>query len=363
MDSMKNNNFWKNKNVLITGHTGFKGSWLTLLLYSFGAKVTGYAIDPISKPNFFDDLNLSKYLKKDFRENISNLEKLKKIIKKIKPSIIFHLVGQSSVLVSYKDPLDTINANVNGTVNLLEAARNCKSVKSMVLITSDKVYLNLEEKKKFKEADKLGGHDLYSSSKAACDILADSYIKSFYKDSKCNIGIARSGNCIGGGDWTKDRIVKDCVEAFIFNKKLVLRSPKATRPWQHVLEPLFGYLKLAEKLFIDKNKKFVGAWNFGPNLKENLTVLDLAKEGKKILNSRSKIQILKSPFYESSNLSIDSTKSKKNLNWKLVLNAKQSIRMTFEWYNCFYNNRKKIIEFTFNQVDSYKKSLKNFLVK
>ena len=360
---MKKYHFWKNKNVLITGHTGFKGSWLTLLLYSLGAKVTGYAKNPISKPNFFDDLNLGKYLKKDFRENITDLEKLNKVLKIIKPSVIFHLVGQSSVLQSYEDPLDTVNANVNGTVNLLEAARSCKSIKSIVLVTSDKVYLNLEEKKKFKETDKLGGYDLYSSSKAACDILADSYIKSFYKNSKCNIGIVRSGNCIGGGDWTKDRIVKDCVVSFVNNKKLVLRSPKATRPWQHVLEPLFGYLKLAEKLFNIKNKNFEGAWNFGPNLKQNLTVLDLAKEGKKILKSKSKIQIIKSPFYESNNLSIDSTKSKKKLNWKLVLNAKQSIRMTFEWYDCFYNNKGKIIEFTFNQIESYQKRLKKFLVK
>ena len=178
MNLMKKYNFWKNKNVLITGHTGFKGSWLTLLLYSFGAKVTGYAKNPISKPNFFDDLALGKFLKKDFRENITDLEKLNKVIKRIKPSVIFHLVGQSSVLQSYKDPLDTVNANVIGTVNLLQAARSCKSVKSIVLVTSDKVYLNLEEKKKFKEADKLGGYDLYSSSKAACDILEiDTFIE------------------------------------------------------------------------------------------------------------------------------------------------------------------------------------------
>ncbi len=353
---MKKKIFWKNKKVLLTGHTGFKGSWLTLLLHSFGAKVTGYAINPISKPNFFDDLKLGKFLQQDFRENICNLKKLKKIIQKTKPSVIFHLVGQSSVLKSYVDPLDTVNTNVNGTVNLLEASRSCKSIRSIVLITSDKVYLNLDEKKKFKEDDKLGGYDLYSSSKAACDILAESYIKSFYKGAKCNVGIARSGNCIGGGDWTKDRIVKDCVEAFIFNKKLILRSPKTTRPWQHVLEPLFGYLKLAEKLFT--NKRFVGAWNFGPNLKQNLTVQELAMEGKKILSSKSKIQILKSSFYESNNLSIDSTKSRKQLNWKLALNSKQSIRMTFEWYNCFYNNRKKIIEFTFNQIKNYQKKLK-----
>jgi len=310
-------NFWKNKKVLITGHTGFKGSWLTLILHSLGAKIIGYALDPISKPNFFDDLNLGKFLKKDVRSDISDLKKIKKVINNFKPSIIFHLVGQSSVFVSYKDPLDTVSANVNGTVNLLEAARSCNSIKSIVLLTTDKVYLNLEEKKKFKESDKLGGYDLYSSSKAACDILASSYIKSFYKKSKCNIGIARAGNCIGGGDWTKDRIVKDCVDAFIFNKKLVIRSPKATRPWQHVLEPLSGYMKLAEQLFNKKGKKFVGAWNFGPNLKQNLTVLNLAKEGKKIMKSKSKIKIVKSQLHEASNLAIDITKAKKFLNWKL----------------------------------------------
>ena len=278
---MKNNNFWKNKKVLITGHTGFKGSWLTLLLHSFGAKINGYALNPISKPNFFDGLNLGKFLSKDFRSDISNLKKLKNVIKKVKPNIIFHFIGQSSVFVGYKDPLDTVNANVNVTVNLLEAARSSKTIKSIVIVTSDKVYLNLEKKRKFRETDILGGHEMYGSSKAASDILASSYIKSFYKNSKCNVGIARSGNCIGGGDWTKDRIVKDCIESFISNKKLTIRSPKATRPWQHVLEPLFGYLKLAENLFKKNGKKFVGAWNFGPNLKQNLTVLNLAKEGKK----------------------------------------------------------------------------------
>ncbi len=354
---MKNNNFWKNKKILITGHTGFKGSWLTLLLHSFGAKITGYALNPISKPNFFDGLNLGKFLSKDFRSDISNLKKLKNVIKKVKPNIIFHFIGQSSVFVGYKDPLDTVNANVNGTVNLLEAARSSKTIKSIVIVTSDKVYLNLERKRKFRETDILGGHEMYGSSKAASDILASSYIKSFYKNSKCNVGIARSGNCIGGGDWTKDRIVKDCIESFISNKKLTIRSPKATRPWQHVLEPLFGYLKLAENLFKKNGKKFVGAWNFGPNLKQNLTVLNLAKEGKKILNSKSKILILKSPLYEAKHLSIDITKSKKNLKWKLILNAKQSIKMTFDWYNCFYNDKKEIMNFTFNQIESYKKKL------
>ena len=339
---MSKKNFWKNKKVLITGHTGFKGSWLTLILHSLGAKIIGYALDPISKPNFFDDLNLGKFLKKDIRSDISDLKKLKKVLNSFKPSIIFHLVGQSSVFVSYKDPLDTVNANVNGTVNLLESARSCKSIKSIVLLTTDKVYLNLEEKKKFKETDKLGGYDLYSSSKAAGDILAASYIKSFYKNSKCNIGIARAGNCIGGGDWTKDRIVKDCVEAFVHNKNLLIRSPNATRPWQHVMEPICGYLKLAEKLSGKNGQKFLGSWNFGPN-NINLSVLNLAKLGKKIFNSKSKIIINKNKKnikHEAKYLSLNSKKSLRYLNWKVYMKPELSLKLTFNWFKVFYQNKK-----------------------
>ena len=348
-------NFWKNKKVFITGHTGFKGSWLTLILSRLEAKITGYALNPISKPNFFDNLNLTKYLYKEYRENILNFNKLRKAIKITQPHIIFHLAAQSSVLESYKTPKDTINVNISGTANLLEASKSIKSIKSIIIATTDKVYLNLEKRKPFSENDKLGGHDIYSGSKAATEIITQSYYDSFFKNGKCNLATVRSGNCIGGGDWTKDRIVKDCAENFIKNKDLTIRYPKATRPWQHVLEPLFGYLSLSMKLF--KSSKYCGSWNFGPKQKNNLTVIEVAKFGKKFLFSKSKIKIKKSRLYESTNLSLNSQKSQSLLKWKTKMDAKLSLKLAFEWYAFFYKNKSKskIIDFTFKQIDFYKK--------
>ena len=351
---MKKNNFWKNKTVFITGHTGFKGSWLVLLLKSLGANVVGYALHPITKPNFFDGLNLSKYLKKDYRDNIENLSNLRKAIKQTSPSIVFHLAAQSSVLVSYHKSIETVKTNVVGTANFLESIKDIKKIKAAIIVTTDKVYLNLEKKKKFKETSRLGGYDLYSASKAASEIITDSYVKSFHSKNNCKVATVRSGNCIGGGDWTKDRIIKDCVDSFIGNKKLILRSPNATRPWQHVLEPLLGYLKLAEKLHDDKKNKYVGAWNFGPNTNNNLKVKQIAIYGKKIFNSKSKIIIEKKKFHESENLSLDSSKSLSLLNWKINLTAYQALKMTFEWFKIFHKKKHKqeIIDFSFKQIDS-----------
>ena len=347
-------NFWKNKKVFITGHTGFKGSWLTLVLHSLGAKIAGYSLNPITNPNFFDNLNLDKYLVKDYRQDINDFKKLNKAIKNFKPSIIFHLAAQSSVLVSYQEPKKTVLANVMGTTNLLESIKNTKSIKSAIIVTTDKVYLNLEKKHKFKESAKLGGFDLYSSSKAACDMIAESYIKSFFSKKNCGVAIVRSGNCIGGGDWTKDRIVKDCAEAFAKNRKLIIRSPNATRPWQHVLDPLFGYLKLAKKIF--DNKRYNGPWNFGPNKKNNLKVKQLAIIGKKIFNSNSKILLKKKKFYESENLSLDSSKAKKYLNWITKLSDKEALNLTFNWYKNFYkiSNKESLIKLSLEQIKVFK---------
>ena len=348
-------NFWKNKKVFVTGHTGFKGSWLCLLLHSLGAKVTGYALDPISKPNFFDDLRLKKYLVKDYRKNIKNFKLLKKALTDFKPSIVFHLAAQSSVLVSYKNPLDTVSTNVMGTTNLLESIKNLKSVKSAVIVTTDKVYLNLEKQKKFKEDSKLGGFDLYSSSKAACDIISESYLKSFFSKNNCGLAIVRSGNCIGGGDWTKDRIVEDCAESFSKNKNLLIRSPNASRPWQHVLDPLCGYIILANKLYF--SKKFSGSWNFGPNKKNNLKVKEIVKIGKKIFKSNSKISYERMKYYESEHLSLDSSKSYKLLKWKTRFFEKMALNLTFDWYKKFYEKKsiKTLISLSFNQIDKFKK--------
>jgi CDP-glucose 4,6-dehydratase len=351
--------FWKNKKILITGHTGFKGSWLTLILNILGAKVVGYALDPISQPNFFDGCRLNKFIFKDYRSDIKNLKKLSAVTKKFKPEIIFHLAAQSSVLVSYKSPSATISTNVIGTTNILEVIKSCKSIKSAVIVTTDKVYQNLEQRIKFREDSSLGGHDIYSGSKAACEILTQSYIKSFFSaKNNCRIATVRSGNCIGGGDWTKDRLVKDCAESFLKNKKLVIRNPSATRPWQHVMEPLFGYLKLSEKLY--KRKNFVGAWNFGPNNKSNLRAIEVAKFSKKFLNSNSRIIVKKSKLYESTNLSLNSSKSLQNLKWKTRMNAKQALLLRLIWYKFFNENssKRKIINYSISQIQDYIKEFK-----
>lgn len=352
-------NFWKNKKVLITGHTGFKGSWLTLILNNLGAKIVGYALDPISKPNFFDGCELNKFIFKDYRSDIRNLKKLYSVTKKFKPEIVFHLAAQSSVLVSYRNSLDTIATNVIGTANMLEVIKSCRSIKSAVIVTTDKVYQNLEQKIKFKEVSSLGGHDIYSGSKAACEILTQSYMKSFFlATNNCRIATVRSGNCIGGGDWTKDRLVKDCAESFLQNKKLVIRHPNATRPWQHVMEPLFGYLKLSEKLY--KIKNFEGAWNFGPNNKSNLRVIEVAKFSKKFLNSNSRILVKKSKLYESTNLSLNSSKSFQNLKWKTRMNARQALMLSLSWYKFFNDNpsKHKIINYSISQIQDYIKKFK-----
>ena len=352
--------FWKNKKVLITGHTGFKGSWLVLILHALGAKIYGYALNPVTKPNLFDSLNLKKYLEKDYRANILNQKKLKHVLEKVKPSILIHLAAQSEVLESYKFPKKTIETNIIGTMNILELIKKAKFLKSAIIVTTDKVYLNLEKKLSFNEGSKLGGTDIYSSSKAAVEILTSSYTKSFFKNHKCKIATVRSGNCIGGGDWSRNRILKDCVTSFAKNKNLIVRSPESTRPWQHVIEPLVGYLKLSEKLFFDKKEKYVGAWNFGPKTKNNLKVKELAYFGKKIFRSKSKIIFKKNAFYESKNLSLNSMKAFEYLNWKTLLSAKVSLKMTFEWYKKFYDKKSnnEILKFTFNQIKDYLKKLK-----
>jgi CDP-glucose 4,6-dehydratase len=353
-------NFWKNKSVFITGHTGFKGSWLTLILKNLGANVSGYALNPITNPNFFDGLQLGSLLNTDFREDILNYKKLEKVINKVQPDIVFHLAAQSSVLESYNKPASTVSTNVMGTINVLEAVKKVKSIKSVIIVTTDKVYQNLDDGTLFKEDSKLGGHDIYSSSKAACEILTQSYVKSFFFNSNCNVATVRSGNCIGGGDWTKDRIIKDCAVSFSKNKSLTIRNPNSTRPWQHVIEPLFGYIKLAEKLYLSKNKKFVGSWNFGPNRK-NMKVLELANIGKKIFNSNSRIIISKKlkKYHEAKYLALNSRKAMDKLQWRIMLSNKLSLQFTFDWFKNFYQNKNKkyLINFSIKQIEEYKKIL------
>ncbi len=356
-----NKKFWKNKKVLITGHTGFKGGWLSVLLNLLGSKIYGYAKDPKGKYNFYDETGISKLYENDYRNDIQNLDSLKKRIKQTKPEIIFHLAAQSSVIESFKDSKNTIMSNIIGTANILEAIKNETCVKGVVIVTTDKVYQNYKVRKHFKEESMLGGDDIYSGSKACCEILTNSYRESFFSKSNCNIATVRAGNCFGGGDWTKDRIVKDSLECFYHNKNLVLRNPEATRPWQHVMEPLVGYLILAEKLYSKKGKNYSVAWNFGPSSKQNMKVLKLAKKIHNKINSKSKILInrkekkfhnKKFKIFESKDLNIDSVKAAKLLNWKPHLSIDESVNLTVNWYIAF-KKKKDLLLFTRNQIKDY----------
>ena len=357
---MINKKFWKNKRVLITGHTGFKGGWLSVWMNILGAKISGYSINPITKKNFFNSTNIKKIFINDYRKNIQDYKSLEKCIRTTKPEIIFHLAAQPQVLESFKNPLETVNTNVVGTLNLLEIVRKYKFIKSVVIITTDKVYKNNDKKIKFSENDHLGGDDLYSASKACADIISLSYFKSFFKKSNCGIATARAGNCIGGGDWTKFRILTDAAEAFLKNKKLNIRNPNTIRPWQHLLEPLFGYIILAEKLFGNQQKKYCSSWNFGPARKTNVKVIRFAKILRLQMKSKSKLVLSKKiDNKEKKNLDLDSKKANKELGWKSFLTINDTLKLTAEWYMANHQ-KKNMYKFTCRQIEEFLK-LKNDL--
>jgi CDP-glucose 4,6-dehydratase len=356
--------FWKNKRVMVTGHTGFKGGWLTVILDLLGSKIYGYALSPKGKNSFYKETKIKKIFNKDIKHDIRDYNHLKKKIREFKPEIIIHLAAQSSVIESFKDPRNTVSTNVIGTYNLLESVKNQKSVKSLLIITTDKVYQNYEKSKYFDENSKLGGDDMYSGSKACCEILINSFNKSFFQNSNCSIATVRAGNCFGGGDWTEDRITKDALENFYANKTLILRSPTANRPWQHVIEPLFGYLILIQKLYSTNGKKFQGPWNFGPSSKQNMQVYKFANLIKTTMKSKSKIKIKKNFYkfkkekiFESKFLNINSKKVKKYLKWKPNLSIKESVELTVDWYINF-KKKKDLLFITRKQIIDYMKKTK-----
>jgi len=350
---MINRNFWLNKKVLITGHTGFKGGWLSIWMNIMGAKVIGYSINPISKKNLFESAKLKKIFVKDYRKNIQDYESLNQCIKKFKPDIIFHLAAQPQVLESFNDPYDTILTNVVGTTNLLEIVKKNKFVKSVVVITTDKVYQNIEKKIRFSEDDPLGGDDLYSASKASADLISASYFKSFFLERSCGIATVRAGNCIGGGDWTKYRILTDASEAFLNNKRLNIRNPNSRRPWQHVMEPLHGYIVIAEKIYGNVKSDYCTAWNLGPDRKEHLKVIEFAKLYRSNMKSKSTLSINKNPDKrEKKYLDLDSSKSKKKIGLKPVMTIQETLKYTADWYLA-YRDKKDMYKFTADQIKRY----------
>ena len=358
------NNF-KNKKILITGHTGFKGSWLSAWLVLLGAKVIGVSIDIPSTPSHFEAIGLKNKLI-HIKGDIRNLKNLKKIFKKYKPDYVFHLAAQALVKKSFINPIYTWETNTLGTLNVLESLRELKKKECVaILITSDKSYKNLEIKRGYKENDLLGGKDPYSASKASAEFAIQSYISSYFSTNKTKIkiGIARAGNVIGGGDWSSNRLIPDCVKSWSKNKKVIIRNPKSTRPWQHVLEAIYGYLIFAINL--KKNNKLHGeVFNFGPNNKKNYNVIDLVKQmknhWKKVTWSETKQN--ENSFFESNLLKLNSNKAKNKLKWKCILNFNQTINMVAQWYKNYYFYPMKIQKTSFNQIKEYEKLLKKKII-
>lgn len=351
---------FKGKKILITGNTGFKGSWLTIWLISIGAKVYGLSLEPPTNPSIFKESNLDKKIQHHY-VNIQDHSKVSALIKKIKPNFIFHLAAQSLVNYSYENPIETWGTNVVGTINLLDSLRKIENKCTAIFITSDKCYANSEWYWGYRENDRLGGSDPYSASKGAAEISIKSFKDSFFNDGNVLLASARAGNVIGGGDWAKDRIVPDCIKAWSNKLPVSIRSSYSTRPWQHVLEPLSGYLCLAKEL--DKNPAINGdPFNFGPNSNNENTVIDVVKELSKNWEGstwkvENKINI---KYKESKLLKLNCDKALHLLNWKPALNFQETIKLTIDWYNNFYN-KKKIdpYEMCKDQINKYvEKSIK-----
>jgi len=320
------------KKIFITGHTGFKGSWLTFLLNEIGAEVLGYALPPTQSDSHFEALGLT-HLIQHVEGDVRDAEKLSKVMAQFQPEFVFHLAAQALVRRSYIDPVSTFETNLMGSVNLLEAVRNCASVKSLVYITSDKCYENLEWVWGYRENDRLGGHDPYSASKAAAEIAFSTYARSFFSH-RPDLGAAttRAGNVTGGGDWAEDRIVPDCIRAIRDHRVIVLRNPSATRPWQHVLDPLSGYLLLAARLR-ESPAKYAGAWNFGPSSSEVLTVQKVAQTIIEIFGSGTlSVAPGDGMQHEARLLQLNCDKAHQLLGWYPRWNVEQTLAMTANWY-------------------------------
>lgn len=350
------NNIYKGKKILITGNTGFKGSWLSIWLRQLGAEVYGYSNGIPTKPSMFEVCHLETYIHQ-FYGDIRDQNFLSTCIQSVRPDFIFHLAAQAIVSTSYKEPFETITTNVIGTASILDAIRNITWNCTCVLITSDKAYDNVEWIWGYKETDSLGGKDVYSGSKGAAELTIKCYWNSFISHmSNIKLGIARAGNVIGGGDWAKDRIVVDCIKAFSNNEKINLRCPAATRPWQHVLEPLSGYLSLG--WYLAENKTKSGEpFNFGPRAEQTKTVYeltcDLAAEWG--LNPKNVVRITDDvPFNEATLLKLNCDKALAYLKWHSTLHYTQCVRTIVEWYKSYYKKTAKCMyDLTARQIESY----------
>lgn len=335
-------NFYKGKRVLVTGHTGFKGSWLSIWLHELGAEVIGVGLEPYSEKDNFPLSGIGDKILADIRSDIRDGDSVKRIFKEFRPDIVFHLAAQALVRLSYEKPMETYQTNVMGTINIMEAIRATDSVKVGVMVTTDKCYDNKEQLSGYKENDPFGGYDPYSSSKGACEIAIQSWRRSFFNPEEygkkhcVSIASVRAGNVIGGGDWAKDRIIPDCIRALEAGRPIEIRNPRAVRPWEHVLEPLSGYMLLAKKMW-EQPTEYCEGWNFGPEQNNISTVWDISKklisyfDGGELKNVSDT-----NALHEATLLMLNIDKAKSRLGWHPTLNSEKTIELVADWYKRYH---------------------------
>ena len=363
------NNFYQGKRVLVTGHTGFKGSWLSIWLHELGAEVVGVGLEPYSEKDNYVLSGIGKKIKADIRADIRDGEKMKELFAQYQPEIVFHLAAQPLVRLSYEIPVETYQTNVMGTINIMEAIRATESVKVGVMITTDKCYDNKEQIRGYKEDDPFGGYDPYSSSKGACEIAIQSWRRSFFnpedygKKHHVSLASVRAGNVIGGGDWAKDRIIPDCIRAFKNGETVSIRNPFATRPWQLVLEPLAGYLRLGQMLF-EHGSQYATGYNFGPEMNADVRVAAVAQMVAEFWGDGAKVSVGSGDgLHEATLLQLNIEKADRELGVKPVYDAKTAIEKTTAWYRAFYNRNVDMVQFTISQINDFVKSAQDKEIK
>ncbi len=349
--------FYKGRKVFITGHTGFKGAWMCMVLALAGAEVTGYSLNPPTNPSLFEIANIDKRIEKSITGDIRDLGLLKEAMEAAVPEIVIHMAAQPLVRESYQDPVYTYETNVMGTVNILEAIRNCATVKSFINITTDKVYLNQEWEWGYREIDRLDGYDPYSNSKSCSELITNSYRKSFFNSRNIAISTCRAGNVIGGGDFAKDRIIPDCIRAMEKGTEVTIRNPHSTRPYQHVLEPVYTYLLLAQKQY--ENLQFAGAYNVGPNEEDCITTGELVALFCSLWGNGAKWKTSNesNAVHEANFLKLDCSKIKKMLRWSPVWHIEDAVKMTVEWSKA-YVHKEDVSLVMEKQIEKFLKDMK-----
>jgi len=345
---------WAGRRVLITGHTGFKGGWLSIWLRSLGAEIAGYSLDPPTQPSFYNATGVGACLA-DHRGDIRDAAGFRKVVEAFDPEVVFHLAAQSIVRKGYREPVETYSTNVVGTAVILDGCRRAPSLRAVVCVTSDKCYENRDWARGYREDDRLGGFDPYSNSKACAELVTDAFRRSFYEDASPRIGVAtaRAGNVIGGGDWGPDRLVPDLARAVATGDTAVIRNPQAVRPWQHVLEPLSGYITLAESLIRDA-EEYSGAWNFGPGRASLQTVETVVGIMGKYWKGKLKWSTDSETHPpEAARLVLDSTKAASYLHWSTRLTLEDTLRLAVEWYDAFDRGGVDLLRLTESQIASY----------